>query len=53
MSKFIEVVENKIGFPLSHSKSIEPDQIIDYVGLTTALKCMCISLPEDKYQKAG
>ena len=53
MSKFTEVVEKKIGFPLSHNKTIGPDQIIEYVGLTTDLECMCISLPDDKCQKAS
>ncbi len=48
MSKFTQVIETKIGFPLSHNKTIGPDQIIDYVGLTMDLECMCILLPEDK-----
>ncbi len=52
MGQFTEVVEKKIGFLLSHNKTMGPDQVREYMGLTTGLKRMCISLPEDKMQKA-
>lgn len=51
MKFFISLVEQDIGFPLSHNKTVGPAQQLDFVGLTANLHTLCITLPADKVAK--
>ena len=49
---FIRIVEKEIGFPISHNKTLGPDNILDFVGLIVDLVNLCIHLPEEKRKKS-
>ena len=51
-NKFLQIVEQDIGFPISHNKTIGPAQLLDFVGLTADLINLRVSLPKDKTLKS-
>ena len=48
---FVRIVEQEMGFPISHNKTLGPAQVLDFVGLTADLVNMCITLPDAKRKK--
>ena len=49
---FTQIIEQEIGFPISHNKTLGPAMVLDFVGLTADLINLRVSLPEDKRQKS-
>ena len=49
---FTQIIEDEMGFPISHNKTLGPDTELNFVGLTTNLVNLSISLPEDKRLKS-
>ena len=50
--EFIWIIEQEIGFPICHNKTLRPAMKLNFVGLTADLINLCILLPDDKKTKA-
>lgn len=48
---FLYIVEEDIGFPISHNKTVGPAQQLDFVGLRADLVRLTITLPQEKITK--
>ena len=49
---FTQIIEQEIGFPISHNKTLRPAMMLDFIGLTAVLINLQVLLPEDKRQKS-